>query len=195
MRPPAILSSLTPVVEALESLGVPYHIGGSLASSAHGIARASLDVDLVAELGPEAAGPLVERLSSAYYLDEQSVREAAGSSGSFNLIHLDTMVKIDVFVPLPRAFDREAQRRARAERLEDVPGSRTFLLKSPEDIILTKLEWFAQGGETSSRQWADVLGVLRVQAPVLDLGYLRRWADDLGVVSLLERALDEAARR
>lgn len=46
------------VIDVFEALGVPYMIGGSLASAVHGIARSTLDVDLVADLRPEHAVPL-----------------------------------------------------------------------------------------------------------------------------------------
>ena len=49
MKPPDILAAIKPVVEAFEKLGVHYYIGGSVASSAYGIARATLDVDMVSE--------------------------------------------------------------------------------------------------------------------------------------------------
>lgn len=63
---------------------------------------------------------------------------------------------------------------------------------SPEDTILSKLEWYRMGGEVSERQWRDILGVLKTRADELDLDYLRHWAGDLGVNDLLERALKEA---
>jgi hypothetical protein len=192
MRPPEILAALTPVAEALEAMGVAYHVGGSVASSAHGMARATLDVDLVAELRQQDVEPLVNRLSPAYYIDGDSLRNAIASTASFNLIHLETMVKIDVFVPAARSFDREVQRRASRVPLDEDPIARTFPVKSPEDIVLTKLEWHAQGGEASAKQWSDVLGVIRVQDHRLDLDHLRRWAGALGVADLLERALKEA---
>jgi hypothetical protein len=70
-------------------------------------------------------------------------------------------------------------------------GSVALLVASAEDTVLAKLEWFRSGGETSERQWADVLGILRV-ATSIDVGYLGRGAAELGVADLLERALKEA---
>jgi hypothetical protein len=65
---------------------------------------------------------------------------------------------------------------------------------SPEDTVLAKLEWFRLGGETSERQWWDVVGVLKVTSDV-DRAYLRHWAASLGVADLLERALADATSR
>ena len=63
------------------------------------------------------------------------------------------------------------------------------MFASPEDTILSKLEWYRLGGEVSERQWRDVLGVLKTCAGELDLDYLHKWAKEIGVTDLLERAL------
>jgi hypothetical protein len=193
VRPPDLLAALTPVVDALDALGVAYHLGGSVASSAHGMPRSTLDVDLVAELEPEHVPGLVERLRDAYYVEPDAVQRAIAARRSFNVIHLATMLKVDVFVPQGRAFDREAARRASPQPLEEAVDARPFVLASPEDVILAKLEWYRAGGGVSERQWDDVLGVLRVKGPTLDSAYLERWAAELGVSDLLMRARADAS--
>jgi hypothetical protein len=120
------------------------------------------------------------------------IRDAIGRRASFNLIHLATMLKIDVFIVGNRAFDRIAFSRHVDRALADDPASRSFVLRSPEDVILKKLEWYRLGGEVSDRQWTDAVGVLKVQRDRLDLEYLRRWAADLGVADLLAKAMDQA---
>ena len=77
---------------------------------------------------------------------------------------------------------------------EPVPtrAFRKFSLASAEDVILNKIEWHAQGGRVSDRQWNDVLGVMKVQRDSLDLAYLRRWANQLGLSNLLDQALRDA---
>jgi hypothetical protein len=110
---------------------------------------------------------------------------------SFNLIHLATMFKIDVFVSKGRPFDREAAARARAQAIDETPDAPRFPVASPEDTVLAKLEWFRLGGETSERQWWDAVGVLKV-TPDVDRAYLRHWAAALGVADLLDRALTDA---
>lgn len=192
MRESDLVAALRPVADALDALGVRYYLGGSIASSAHGIARASLDVDVIAALEPQHVEPLASRLLSAYYVPLDRLRSAVAARSSCNFIHLATMFKIDVFVSKGRAFDEQAAERARPEAIDESADAPRFSVASPEDTVLSKLEWFRLGGETSERQWGDIVGVLKVTHHA-DREYLRRWALSLGVADLLERALADAA--
>jgi len=187
---PDIQVTITPLVEALEELGVPYHIGGSVASSLYGLPRLTIDVDIVADLRQGHVRPLIDQLQTDYYIDEDMIRDAIKRRGSFNVIHLDTMLKVDVFIPKTRLFDQEELRRVQQEVLSE--GTRPFNIASPEGTILNKLEWYRMGGEVSDRQWNDILGVLKVQGTHLNMAYLQRWAANLNVTDLLERALVDA---
>jgi hypothetical protein len=187
-----LVAALRPVADALDALHVRYFIGGSVASSAHGIARASLDVDIVAALEPPDVDPLTNRLVSAYYIPIDRLRSAVAARSSCNFIHLATMFKIDIFVSKGRPFDRMAAERARPQMIDETHDAVRFPIASPEDTVLAKLEWFRAGGETSERQWWDVVGILRVTDSA-DRAYLREWASALGVADLLERALADAA--
>ncbi len=186
-----LVAALGPVVEAFEALGVRYFLGGSVASSAHGVARASLDADVIVELDPSHVERLALWLTGAYYTPIDQMRTAAVERRSFNLIHLATMFKIDVFVSKGRPFDRSAAERARRHLIGDEGPDGGFFVASAEDTVLAKLEWFRLGGETSERQWWDIVGVLRVGADA-DRTYMRRWSAVLGVSDLLERALADA---
>jgi hypothetical protein len=187
-----LLSALAPVVEALESLGVAYYVGGSLASSAHGVPRASIDADVIADLDHRHVAPFVSRLQDTYYLDAGRVRDAVESRRSFNLIHLATMFKVDVFASKRRPFDVEALQRARPHPFGDAPDALQFRVASAEDTILAKLEWFRSGGEVSDRQWADIVGVFKAAGNPLDRAYLEQWALALSVADILARASAEA---
>ncbi|MSQ24195.1 MAG: hypothetical protein EXR58_06555 [Chloroflexi bacterium] len=193
LTPQDVLAAVTPVVDALERLRARHHIGGSLASSAHGVPRATADVDLMADLRPEHVDALVAELQSAYYIDREQVVEAIRERRSFNLIHLNTMVKVDVFIPEASSFDEQELSRARPLTLDSAPDARSFYVKAPEDLVLRKLIWYRAGNQVSERQWSDVIGVLKVQAGQLDQDYLARWAAELGLRDLLERALAQAA--
>lgn len=187
---PLLSGAIMSVIEALEHLDVSYSIGGSVASSIYGMARADFNVDIVADLKLEHVQSLVRSLEADYYIDADAVKDAIRRKSSFNAIHLKTMLKIDVFILKSRPFDQEAFRRMRQEKLTE--DSFPVSIVSAEDIILNKLEWNRMGGEVSDRQWGDVLGVLKVQGTNIDVPYLRRWATALSVADLLERALDDA---
>lgn len=190
MNVPDISRTLIPVVEVLEELGVPYHIGGSVASSLYGEARPTIDIDIVAALQLNQVRFFVERLSNDYYVVEDAVRDAIKRHSSFNLISQETFIKVDVFILKTRAFDQDALRHLRQRPLDR--EGRTFPVASPENTVINKLEWYKMGGCVSTRQWNDILGVLKAQRTALDIAYLDRWAVVLGVNDLLERALAEA---
>lgn len=191
MNEPDILTATRPVVKAFEQLGIRYFIGGSIASSAYGIARSTMDVDIVADMHQKDARSFAGMLASAYYVDETMIVDAIRRRSSFNMIHLATMLKIDVFIFKGTAYDNQVLQRVRKDTL-DQDQADEFCLVSPEDIILEKLRWFRSGGEVSDRQWRDVLGVITVQQAHLDRHYLETWAAEIGVSDLLEKALGDA---
>ena len=180
------------VTGILERLGVRYAIGGSLASSLHGVFRASVDADLVADLRQEHVEPFARALGDAFYRDETAMRRAIDRRRSFNVIHLDTMFKVDVFIPKERAFDRSQLERRAAHVISNDP-ERSAFVASAEDTVLAKLDWYRAGGGVSEQQWRDVFGILQVQSEMLDRDYLRSMAASLQVGDLLQQALSEAS--
>ncbi len=189
-----VLSAVLPVIDALERLDVPYYVGGSLASSAHGVVRATFDADLVADLNAQHIAGLVAALQADYYIDAGMIRSALSTRSCFNLIHLATSFKVDIFVLKGRAYDRAALARKEKRSIDaDSPEIQIFLA-SPEDTVLAKLEWYRLGDEVSDRQWRDVLGVFKLQQGRLDCEYMKKWAVELKVADLLERAICEAGQ-
>jgi D-ribose pyranose/furanose isomerase RbsD len=174
------------VLEVLDRLGVPYHVGGSYASAIHGIPRQTHDVDLVVDLHKNHIRDLVQALSGEFYVDDEAVSRAVRERGSCNLVHLATGIKIDFFVKGDSLFDlAEFERRVTVRLGEETPHE--VFVKSAEDTLLRKLLWYRLGGEESDRQWEDVRGILSVQGERLDLAYMHDWADRLGIRDLLDR--------
>jgi hypothetical protein len=192
MNPPEIVAAISPVIAAFETLSVSYSVVGSVASSAHGIARSTLDADVVADLRPEHVDPLVDALIDDYYIDRDAAAAAVRHKSMFNVVHLETMLKVDIYVLTGRPFDRESFGRRAPAALDDAEDAREYMVDTPEDTILHKLEWYRAGAEVSERQWGDAIGILRVQSDALDIEYMRRWAAVIGVGDLLERAFREA---
>ena len=191
MKLPDIIEVTLKVVKVFEELGIAYHIGGSLASSAFGIARSTLDVDIVAEIKPHQASDIYENLREEFYVDAEMILSAIQKQSSFNLIHLETLFKVDVFPLKNHPFDHQAfQRRLQKSFSED--ASQQLFFATPEDIILHKLVWYKTGEGVSDRQWIDVQGVLKVQGDQLDMVYLKGWAKGLTVFNLLMKAIDES---
>ena len=179
------------IARVLEGLEIPYFVGGSLASSLHGIPRATQDVDIVADVKSEHVSSLVGALGSDFYIDAEMIRNAVRRQASFNVIHLGTMFKVDIFVLKQDAASQEEMARRESFQVSDAPPQSLFLATA-EDVILHKLYWYRLGGGLSDRQWNDVLGVLRVQHDRFRSAYLTTGAERRGVTFLLERALKDA---
>jgi hypothetical protein len=178
------------VTAVFEQLGVPYLISGSLASTLYGMIRTTQDSDIVAEMQLEHLQPFILALQDEFYVDAEMIAESIQRHSSFNIIHRESMFKVDVFIPRPRPFLQSQLSRAQRQtfRFESEISAR---FASPEDTILAKLEWYRLGGEVSERQWRDILGILKTRAGELSLPYLQHWAAELNLTSLLERALKE----
>lgn len=180
------------VTGVLEALGIPYIIGGSLASTLYGMLRTTQDSDIITEMRLEHVQPFVAALENEFFMDVEMIADSIRCHSSFNIIHRESMFKVDVFNPDPRPFQRSQLTRAQRQTFEfETTLSANFA--SPEDTILSKLEWYRLGGEVSERQWRDILGVLKVRQGELDLDYLQKWAAELQVTDLLTRALKETA--
>ncbi len=174
------LTVLKLVANRLEAAGMAYMVTGSIAMAAYARPRMTRDIDLVLELG-EADVPVLLRLFSPDFLvNEEESRQAAKGRGMFNLIHSESIVKVDCIVRKEHPYRREEFRRRR--RLE-LAGQALWVV-SPEDLILSKLVWMRDS--RSELQMRDITALIR--DPNLDMPYLQRWAAELDVAGLLAEA-------
>ena len=123
------------VTSVLEKMGVPYFIGGSVASTLHGMVRTTQDIDIVAKLGPEKIAGFVSALQDEFYIDEEMLASAISRRSSFNIIHRETMFKVDIFIPTEGRFTESQFSRAQQAELETSPRVQVAVA-SPEDMVL-----------------------------------------------------------
>jgi hypothetical protein len=182
---------LNPLSIVLNRLRLQFVVIGSTASSARGLPRSTQDIDLVVRMGVIQAERLASALGKDWYAEPDQIREAIQRGRSFNVIHIPTGWKIDLFPAQTDFHDSEIQR-ATLESVTVDGEAVTCPVCTAEDVIVSKLRWFKDGGQVSDRQWRDISEVIQTN-PNLDLDYLRLWAGRMRVTDLLERALTESA--
>lgn len=174
------------VIQKLNEQDIPYMLSGSFSSSLHGRPRATQDIDIVIAPTEEQVLSFAENLGESYYVSLAAVREAFAHNSTFNVIDNESGWKVDFIIRKDRPFShKEFQRR----RVAKIKGLNVWTA-SPEDTILSKLEWSKDSH--SELQFRDALGVAVVQWDLLDMDYLRKWAKELQVVSSLETLLEQA---
>lgn len=165
------------ISHALDVAEIPYMLVGSLASSYHGAPRATADVDIVIEADPKQLRKLIQELRAEdYYAEIDDALEAWRHRSMFNVLDTEIGWKIDFIFLKPTAFNREEFRRRKPIQFQGVP----LFVASPEDVILSKLEW-ARMGE-SGRQIADAAALLKQIWGSLDRGYLDKWLSELNLM-------------
>lgn len=178
---------LSTAIALLKSTAIPFMLTGSVAASYHGRPRATHDADIVIDPTPAQLEALIAGLTAGgFYVDDDSARRALRERTQFNVIQMRHASKIDLIVRRDRPFSHEEfQRRVTVDLTfaHDVP------VVSPEDAILSKLEWARMAGE-SERQLLDAAGVLELN-PSIDREYVTRWARALGVSDLWGRVSDD----
>lgn len=120
------------------------------------------------------------------------IKDAILNRSSFNLVHLETAVKVDIFIHKNSPHQNSALGRKQTDTFTDEAVKTVFYFSSPEDIIVSKLILFDKGGRVSERQWLDITGVIKVQGDLLDKDYLKTWSAALRITGLLEKAFDDA---
>lgn len=174
MEPSELLSR---ICEVLERLRFEFFVTGSVASAVYGEPRLTNDIDIVVRLSPADAARLCDLFPpDEFYVDANAVEVAARTGGQFNVIHPESGLKIDFMIASRDRFDEgRFQRKRNVAYLHD----REAPFASPEDVIVRKLQYFAEGG--SEKHLRDIRGILRVTGDAVDHAYLREWIDRFGL--------------
>lgn len=177
---------LKKLVEILEDFSIPYMVSGSFGSSFHGQPRATRDVDIVISPGEEQILRFAGSLGDDYYVSLEAVRNALLTKSMFNVIDIRSGWKADFVIRKDRPFSQmEFDRKCVA----NIKGL-SIWVASPEDTILSKLEWAKES--QSEQQFQDALGVAIVQRGHIDIDYLKKWAKELSIENSLEQLLKQA---
>jgi hypothetical protein len=174
------------IIKALNHAGIAYMISGSIGSSFHGQPRATNDADIVIDPNHQQLLALIESLGPDCYVSKEAALQALTNNSMFNIIDIQSGFKADMVICKKRPFSR--QEFARRMRVT-FPGFEVYVL-SPEDSILSKLEW--SKNSQSQLQFNDALGILTVQKNKLDFDYLKHWAGQLDIEDALNRLIREA---
>lgn len=169
---------LVKVAEILNSLKIPYLVTGGMAIFVWGRPRFTADIDIVVELRYKDIGNLekaLRALGEAGYIEAQDMEDALFSGGEFNFIDSNTGVKVDFFVAKNSELERSKMARRKARKIV----GKTVYFISPEDLILSKLQWYTMG--ESTRQLEDVESIFKISGKKLDMKYVKKWAKKLTV--------------
>jgi hypothetical protein len=196
LQPTELLAVMLFAQRTLEDLRMSYYLGGSIASSLHGMQQLAQDIDLVVDLDEQRLPSLLAVLRQHYLLEEDEIWKAVRVRSSFPLIHLDSLMKVDVVLSKHEAFDTFMRQLISGHTLDE--RYPPIQLASATEMILFKVQRYQRDersrtdGMQNDAEWNDILGMLKVQGPDLDLALLAEWAGKLDVRKTWQRALVDA---
>jgi hypothetical protein len=160
---------------------IPYMLTGSMAMNYYAKPRMTRDIDVVIAVAADDVDRIAALFQPEYYVSEENIRDSLVHESIFNLIHQESVIKVDCIIRKRTEYRRtEFERRQKISILDFT----TFIV-SKEDLIISKLFWARDSH--SEVQLSDVKNLL---ATGYDTAYLRHWTDALGLNSLLEECLE-----
>ena len=178
------------VIQALETIGIPYMITGSQASAYYGEPRFTRHIDIAADMKPGQAKDFVTYFpSNEFYCDEEMMEAEIKTWGQFNIIHAASGLKIDVILTKTVPFSQTEF--ARRNRRSVFPNQNAYFT-SAEDVIIKKMEYYKEGA--SEKHLRDITGIIKISGEILDQDYIAYWAGRLGLTEIwdaIQRRLTE----
>jgi len=160
--------------------GIPYMLTGSMAMNYYAQPRMTRDIDVVIAITPEDVDRVAALFRPDYYVSEESIRESLAHDSIFNLIHQESVIKVDCIIRKSSEYRRTEFERRQEIAIRDF----TTFIVSKEDLMISKLFWAKDS--QSEIQFGDVKNLL---ATGYDAAYLQRWTRELGVDNLLKQCL------
>ncbi len=178
------LAVLKLVIKRLESAGISYMITGSVATNFYTTPRMTRDIDIVINVNEDDTGKIYSLFSEDFYIDRDMIKDAIHRKQMFNIIHNESVIKVDFVVKKDTEYRKiEFERK----RTIDFDGSMIYIT-SPEDLILSKLYWAKDS--LSELQFGDIKNILTT-LPDLDTDYLREWVVKLGLKEVFKRVVNK----
>jgi hypothetical protein len=193
LHPADLATIMIPLVDLFDELNVCHYLGGSIASSVYGMQQLAQDIDLVADFHEHMLPSLLALSRHGYIADEDDIRQALRARTSFSFIHLDSLMKIDVILPKHDRFDIAMLPLVTQYTLDK--RYPPFHVASVNEMILFKLHRYNQhellrtDGMHDDAEWNDILGMLKVQGPNLNLTFLKQWVKTPGIADMWQQAL------
>lgn len=169
------------VARRLDSAEIRYMFTGSIAANFYTVPRMTRDIDIVIELMETEIDRVILLFEKDYFIDKSIVAAAIKEKKMFNIIHYQSVVKIDFIVRKENPYRIEEFSRRKTITFEDTK----LYITAPEDLILSKLYWAKEN--MSELQLNDVRNLLK-SVDALDKDYLKKWADYLGIYNIYEKA-------
>lgn len=178
VNPSELLRHLT---ATFDDLGIRYFITGSVATTMYGEPRMTQDVDVVADLGMGQIKAFRRHFpEESFYLSDDAMREAIAHAGQFSIIDMASGFKADVMVAERSRLNESRFKRRRQLRVEG--EDRDYCFSSPEDVILKKMEFYAEG--ESDKHLRDIRGILKMMGETLDRACIDEWAAKLRLADI-----------
>lgn len=175
------LALLQDISKRLMQAQLPYMITGSMALNFYARPRMTRDIDIVIELQKQGIKRLANALEPDYFFDSEGASLAFESSPvMFNVMHKDSLIKLDFMIRRSTNYSTIAFQRRRYHDVADVK----IALISPEDLVLAKLNWARES--ESELQLEDIRSLLRSQE-TLDRSYLEHWVRELNLGNLWKK--------
>ncbi len=176
--------TLSKLVAVLDRFGIRFHLTGGITSVAYGEPRMTQDLDLVLDRDRVliVEGEFLDALSGqGFHFSEETARQAIESRQMFQLLDVDRVIKLDLYVRclIPGELDRSV-------RTELFPGV-VLPIVARSDAALSKLVWIRHGSHRSRRDLRRIL----TEATPEELTTVRRTADEMNLVELLDEVLAE----